>query len=203
MTMKTRLLTILLIILACSAFAADYEVTIDGTTFLFSEGVEQKVAAKNGQQVVVTVSAVMTKNFQEHGISFRYPSDMKISQESFNGIELITLEALDSSLFMMKILPSSTSTKQTEQDLVAEFREEFSNVGATFPANPTRNCQRSVGGKVRAGVMLSSAFGSLAHETEIYTMEHNGKTVALVFQHAVEDKEKAQLRFTIVTESFK
>jgi hypothetical protein len=113
------------------------------------------------------------------------------------------LEATDSSLLMVQILPSSTSSKQVEQDLIAGFQKEFSSFGATFPAKPTKKCRRSIGGQVRSGVKLSFSLGPLAHETEVYTMDQKGKTLALVFQHAIEDQEQVQQRFAVMAESFK
>ena len=75
--------------------------------------------------------------------------------------------------------------------------------GASLPENPTRNCHRSVGGKLRTGVIFTFSIGPLAHEAEIYTIDHNGKTIAMVFQHAIEDKDKAEPRFAIVAEQFR
>ncbi len=201
--MKAKLFAAFLILVVNTVFAADFEVIIDGKTHLFSEGIEQNVDTKSGQQVSITVATTKTKKFQEHGISFRYPSEMKLSQESFFGLKQITLEATDSSLFMVQIFPSSTSAKQVEQDLIAGFRKEFSSFGATFPANSTTKCPRFIGGQVRSGVKLSFSLGPLAHETEVYTMSQNGKTLALVFQHAIEDREQVQQRFAVIAESFK
>ena len=92
--MKPVLLAAIILAVATPAvFASDYEVIVDGKAYLFSDGVEKQVAAKDGKYVSITVSAVKFKTFQEHGISFRYPNDMKLKQESFLGIKQVTLES--------------------------------------------------------------------------------------------------------------
>lgn len=103
----------------------------------------------------------------------------------------------------MQVYPESVTPKQVQQDLLAGFREEFSNMGAKFPEDPIGPCQRNIGGKVLTGVRLSYSLSSLPHETEIYAIKHNGNTVALIFQHALEDKKAADPLFTMIAESFK
>lgn len=196
-------LSFFLLALATSASAADYEVAIEGQQYLFSEGVEQQITLKNGKRISVNIKTLKTKIFQGHGISFSYPSEMKLSQESFYGIKQITIESTDSTLLMIQVFPSSTTPAEVQRDLLASFREEFSNLGARFPAKSTAPCKRSIGGVGLQGVELSFALGSLAHKSEIYTLQKSGKTIALVFQYAEEDKGNAAPRYNIVTESFK
>jgi len=186
-----------------SALAADYEVTIDGKTYLFTQGVEQRVVLNDGHRVAISVSPVKTKEFREHGLSFSYPSDMKIEQNSFYGIKQITIESTDSTLFMLQVFPAGTTPKELQRDLLTGFREEFGNLGARFPAKSTEPCKRMIGGIEHQGVRLLYALGDLAHESEIYTMQKNGKTVAVVFQYAVEDKGKALPRYKVITSTFK
>ena len=193
----------LLMVFAASAITADYEVTIDGQVYLFTEGEEQNLILKDGQHVSISVAGVKTRNFQEHGISFSYPSDMKLDQESFYGIKQITVESTDSTLLMVQIFPPGITPQEVQRDLLAGFREEFANIGARFPAKSTANCKRSIGGTERQGIQLSYSLGALAHETEIYAIEKDGKTIAIVFQYAIEDKEKATPRYEVVTSTFK
>ena len=200
---KIAITAIFLIFFSPGALAADYEVTVDGKTYLFSEGIEQQIAVKNDQRVTISVSTLKIKEFGEHGISFKYPRHAKITRENIYGIQQITLETTDSPLFLVQIYPGSVSPEQVQQDLLAGFREEFSNLGAKFPEVQTHRRQRNVGGKVLTGVVLSYSLGSLPHETEIYTMRHDGRTVALIFQHALEDNRTAEPLFTMITESFK
>ena len=200
---KTAITAIFLIFFPLTAPAADFEVTVDGKTYLFTEGIEQQIATKNDQRVAVTVSTLKVKEFREHGISFKYPGHAKITRENIYGIQQITLETTDSPLFLVQIYPGSVSPERAQKDLLAGFREEFSNLGAKIPAVPTHRRQRNVGGKVLTGVVLSYSLGSLPHETEIYTMQHDEGTVALVFQHALEDNRTAEPLFTMITESFK
>lgn len=200
---QTALATLILIFFASSVYGADYEVTIDGNSYMFTQGVTQDIILKGGKSVSISVSAVKTKVFQDYGISFNYPSDMTIGQDSFYGIKQITLQATDSTLVMLQIFPSEAAPREVQSDLLAGFREEYSNLGVRFPANSTSPCKRTIGGVEREGIQLSYALGALAHETEIYTMQKDGKTLAMVFQCAVEDKDKATPRYEVVTSTFK
>lgn len=195
--------SLILLMLAASASAADYEVTIEGRTYLFSQGVKQEILLKDGQCISVSVKGVETKEFQEHGVSFSYPSEMKLGQESFYGIKQITLESTDSTLLIIQIYPGGTTPAEVQRDLLAGFREEFAKLGARFPAKSTVPCKRSIGNVEHQGIELSYALGDLAHRSEIYTMQKNGKILAIVFQYAEEDREKATPRYDVVTNSFK
>lgn len=199
----TTFTSLILLTLVPSASAADYEVIIDGRNYLFSQGVKQEIILKDGQRISVSVKGVETMEFQEHGVSFSYPSEMKLGQESFYGIKQITLESMDSTLLMIQVFPAETTPVELQRDLLAGFREEFANLGARFPAKSTAPCKRSIGGVERQGIELSYALGDLAHKSEIYTMQKNDKTLAIVFQYAEEDKGKATPRYDVVTESFK
>ncbi|MDP7396726.1 MAG: hypothetical protein QF541_07645 [Lentisphaeria bacterium] len=195
--------SLILLALVTSASAADYEVAIDGRKYLFSQGVEQEIILKDGKHISVSIEGVKTRTFQEHGISLTYPSDMKLGQESFYGIKQITLESTDSTLLMIQVFPAGVNPAGVQGDLLAGFREEFGNLGARFPAKSTAPCKRSTGGVERVGVELSWALGALAHKSEIYTMQKSGKTLAIVFQYAEEDKGKAMPRYAVITKSFK
>lgn len=157
----------------------------------------------SGQRISVSIKGVQTKEFQEHGISFSYPSEMKLDQKSFYGIKQITLESTDSTLLMFQVFPEGTTPADVQRDLLTGLREEFGNLGARFPSKPTAPCKRSIGGVKRQGVQLSYTLGDMAHKSEIYTMQKSGKTFAIVFQYAEEDKGKAMPRFEVVTKSFK
>lgn len=192
-----------LLAIVTSATAADYEVTIDGRMYLFSQGVKQDILLKDGKRISINIEGVKTRTFQEHGISFDYPSDMTISQESFYGITEINLESTDLTWLMIQLVPAGTTPAELQRDLLATFRKKYGNLGARFPAQPTAPCRRSIGGIERQGVTLSYALGAPAFKTEIYTFQKDGKTLATVFQYAEEEKEKATRRYDVVSKSFK
>jgi len=202
MKAKVVLLAIAMVV-ASTVLAADYEVTIDGKTYMFTQGVERNLILNDGHRVSISVSTVKTKEFRKYGLSFSYPSDMKIGEESFYGIKQITLKSTDSTLLMLQIFPAGTTPNKLRRDLLAGLREGFGNLGARFPAKSTESCKKSIGGVEREGIRLLYALGSIAHESEIYTMHKNGKTLAMVFQYAVEDKGKATPRYEVITSTFK
>ena len=142
--------SLILTVLGASASAADYEVTIDGRAYLFSKGVEQEVVLEDGQRISISIKGVKAREFHEHGLSFSYPAEMKLDQESYYGVKQVTLESIDSTLLMIQVFPAGITPAELQQDLLAGFREEFSNLGARFPAEPTAPCKRFIGGVERA-----------------------------------------------------
>jgi len=198
--MRLSIFTPLIILtLIASIYAADYEVTIDGQTYLFSQGIKQKIILKDGKQISVSIKGVKTKKFQDYGISFNYPSEMILSKESFFGVNQITLESTDSTLLIIQMYPAGNTPAKVQDNLLTALRKEF----ASFGAKSTTPCKRSLGGVMRQGVELSYTLGKVPHKNEIYTMQKNGKTIAFMFQYAEEDKEKASPRFKTITQSFK
>jgi len=183
--------------------ADDYEVTIDGQIYMLTRGISQEIRLGDGRRIAVCVRDAATKSFQEQGISFVYPAEMKLSQDSIYGIKQIMLATTDSTLMMIQIFPSGTTPSGVQKDLLNGFRDEYSNLGARFPTKSSIPCVRKLNGIDTQGVELSFSLGPLAHKTEIYTMLKDGKVLALVFQYAEEDKEFAIPRFEIVSSSFK
>ena len=79
-------------------FAADYEVTIDGKTHAFVEGVEQTIQTAAGE-IRISVKAPRLKVCKEDGFTFDYPGDMNVEAEDLEGgIRQVTVEAIDSTL---------------------------------------------------------------------------------------------------------
>lgn len=200
---KKVLTTLLTFATSLTVFAADYELTVDGDIYMFTQGVKRNITLNDGRQISVSVAQVKTKEFREHGFSFKYPSELKLSQESFYGIKQVTVEAMDSSMLIMQIFPAGISPTEVQRDLLNSFREEFASIGARFPSNSTESCKRKIGGAEHQGVKLFFALGGIAHESEIYAMTRGNKTLAFYFQYAVEDKEQAFPRFETITSTFK
>jgi hypothetical protein len=183
--------------------ANDYEVSVDGKIYMFSNGIEYKVPTKAGPSVVVGVSAAKHKLFKNNLFSFDYPTEMILEEQNFYGIKQITVSDSDASVFMAQIFPAATPIKRLESELINSIAQEFSNLGATFPRKKIVKAQRSIGGKVRSGSKLSYSLGSIKGESEIYTMTRNGRPITLLFQCAIEDKKKASPRFSTIANSFK
>jgi hypothetical protein len=127
---------------------------------------------------------------------------MKLEKESLSDIPMTTVEADDSTLFLLQLYPDSFSPETIRANLLKGLRNEFATYRAKFPNKATEPCQRQIGGKIYQGVKLSFRLFGMPHVNEIYSMQKHGKTLGMVFHYAVEDKDKAFPRFEVITSSF-
>ncbi len=152
--------------------------------------------------VTLFSTPLFAEQFQASGFSFQYPDGMKIEQESIFGITHLSIEADDSTLFMLQIYPDSHSPDKVRKDLLESLRQQFATFRARFPEKPTEPCRRKIGGEEYEGIKLMFSLFGMPHVNEIYSMKKHGKTAALVFHYAVEDQKDAFPRFKKITSSF-
>ena len=183
-------------VFATSVLATDYEVTIDGKTYPFTQGVKQSITLKDGRRISVSVSDVRTKEFRGYGISFTYPSDMKINAEAFFGTKLINLDTTDSISAVLQVFPAGTTPNKVQGNILAGLKERFEKTSA-------EPCKRKFGRIEFEGIRLSYTLATLPHQSEVYTMQRNGETVAVLFQCALKDKKKADAKFDMIASTLK
>ena len=128
---------------------------------------------------------------------------MNMETDAFYGMNQVTVEDTDSTLVMVQVYPAGPNTNLVRDELQKCFRSHLAEHGATFPAKATETCRRPIGGIDRMGIRLSFSLEGLEHETEIYTFRKGIRTIALVLQHALEDKANAGPRFEVVASTLK
>lgn len=184
-------------------FAADYEVTIDGKTHAFVEGVEQTIQTAGGQ-IRVSVKVPRLKVCKEDGFTFDYPGDMKVEPEDLEGgIRQVTVEAIDSTIIMVQRYPQKMNAGELQESLVTGFLAGYRELGMVVPEKPTAECSRKIGASEVKGCRLSFAVGNVPHTTDVYVFTHGERTMAFVFQGAIEDQASTEVRFKAVAESLR
>lgn len=185
-------------------FSADFKVTIDGRNYLFADGIQQEIILAEGKSVAVKVEGVEVKRFQKHGVSFDYPPEIQIEEESADGIQLIYLDWPDSEFAGVYIFPLQSDHTEFLKELADGTREEIKDGGGrSFSSEDDALCTRSFGGKDRMGIEHSYSLLGVKYKCEFYAFKKNEKTIAVMLQYAVEDKVNAMREFEIVSKSFK
>ena len=184
------------------AAATDYEVTIDGKTHSFTDGVEQTIQTAGGE-IRISVKIPRLKVFAEEGFTFDYPGDMVLEAEDIEGIRQVTVTAADSSIIMVQRYPKKMNTGELQESLVNGFLAGYRDLGMVVPEKPAAECSRKIGANEVKGRRLSFEVGKVPHTTDVYVLTHGERTMAFVFQGANEDKANTEPRFKAVAESLR
>ena len=184
------------------AAAADYEVTIDGKTHAFTDGVEQTIRTAGGE-IRISVKVPRLKVCAEDGFTFDYPGDMVLEAEDIEGIRQVTVTAADSSIIMVQRYPQKMNDGELRESLVTGFLAGYRDLGMVIPEKPAAECSRKIGATEVKGRRLSFEVGKVPHTTDVYVFTHGERTMAFVFQGANEDKANTEPRFKAVAESLR
>ena len=185
-----------------AAAAADYEVTIDGKTHAFKDGVEQTIQTAGGE-IRISVKVPRLKVCAEEGFTFDYPGDMVLEAEDIEGIRQVTVTAADSSIIMVQRYPKKMNTGELEESLVSGFLSGYREMGMIIPEKPVTECNRKIGATEVKGRRLSFEVGKVPHTTDVYVLTHGERTMAFIFQSANEDNANTGPRFKAVAESLR
>ncbi len=185
------------------AQASDYEVRLGNKTYVLTEGELTKVLTPKGEEVEISVTRIPILAFSTEGLTFDYSSDMKLESETELGVETVTAETENSTLFLGQIFPYELSPKEAIDVMLGGMQQEFQGFGATFPEDRLSASRRNISGKETTGKKLKFSLGDLRHETEAYAFQRAGKTIVLIFQADHEDREEAETYFKIIADSIR
>jgi len=192
-----------MVLLAGLAGANEYEVQLGDQSYLVVDGEAKMITLPNGDEMKLVVTRSATLMYEGEDLSFSYSSDMKVSDETEMGVQTITAECENSTLFLGQVYPMEISEEEAVDALMGGMLSEFAGFGATFPADHLTASERMVGGKLRHGKRLKFSLGDLRHETEIYAWHKGTQTITVVFQAAQEDREVAEKYFKIIADSIR
>jgi hypothetical protein len=184
-------------------------VRIDGMKRLLPEGKTWEAALKDGGRVNVSVAPVKgdPKVFQGYGISFRYPSDMEITQKSSPEIATVQFEH-DGVGMGLSLWLTETPTKEAmdrHQGLWGkEFYKMTASEGGRFPKNSLKPSRRSIGGVATDGLSITYFDDEFESLMESYVVPHNRRLLHIViFTNNPERKAKHDALISLVLDSLK
>ncbi len=191
-----------MIALGAIAQTSEYDVRLGGKTYTAKDGEPVAVVTPSGEKLQLVVEKRNVLKFSDPDISFSHGSDMEVTSETDEGIKTITAECVDSTLFMVQVLPDKAPSNEAMDRLLDSFQEEFTKLKATFPKDRIVVARRNIGGTERTGKKLRFSLGEYRHETEVYAFGNGDKTFSFTFQSDHEDREAAEKRFKVITDSF-
>lgn len=182
-------------------------VRINGMKQLLPEGKTWEAALKDGGRVIVSVAPVKgdPKVFRGYGISFLYPSDVEITQESSPEVASVQFNH-DGVTMILQILfaiaPTEENMNKNKRELVNLLYQSLSEAGARFLKK--KNGRRSVGGVAIEGVVFSYLSGGFETLSEAYIVPHDGRILLIqIVTNNPERKAKHDSLINFVFDSLK
>lgn len=186
---------------AVSAGEAEFEVKVGGKTYSMSLEQPLKVTTPKGETVELVVSRKKAFSYNKPELAFQYPSDMKLSESTEEGVATITLESSDSPLAILQVYPPSVEAKDVLDALAGGVREGFEERGGQLKPLPAP--KRVVSGAERQGKAFEVVLAGEQLKVELYAWKEKGKTRGLMLQHMKSDTALANTQFEVILSSLK
>jgi hypothetical protein len=180
--------------------AAGYDLKVGDATYAVTPGQPFTITTPGGEKLEAVLVPREFLRFEEHGISFNYPRDQKVTTETEEGVVSVTVEGVASPLVIVQAYPPLVSVAEVRKLATAEFIKEFKANGGRF-AHAGKPVQRSIGGVNRAGTVLEFTLLGQKNRMEVYAFSHGGATRAVFLQHDLEDAAAAKKLFAVIADS--
>ncbi|MHB8876746.1 MAG: hypothetical protein ACYC8T_23880, partial [Myxococcaceae bacterium] len=154
-----------------------------------------------GETIEVVVTRKKVLGYVKGGLSFQYPSEMRLSEETGDGVLTITLEGTESPLAIVQVYPRGVEAKVVLDALADGVKEQFAGRGGQVKALAAP--KRIIDGQERQGRAFQVVLAGEHHEAELFAWKEKGKTRGLMLQHMRDDAELAGKRFEVILSSLK
>lgn len=180
---------------------AEFEIRVGGAVYEAVPDRPLSVVTPKGERMEIVIRRKEILRFADHGVSFNYPRLMKVSSEKQSGVVTITAESAASPLVLVQVYPAPSTETEVRASLVENFRDQFKSRKAEFLEGSGGAVRRAIRGVARQGQALEFLLGGQRMRTEIYAFPKDGRVVALILQHDLEDADLAKKHFSIITDS--
>lgn len=186
---------------AVLAEEAGFEVKVGGKTYPVSLEQPLKVTTPKGETVELVVTRKKAISYNKAGLAFQYPSEMKLTEATEEGVTTITLESPSSPLAIIQLYPASVEAKDVLEALASGVGEGFAERGGQIKALPAP--KRAVSGAERQGKAFEVVLAGEQLKIELFAWKEKGKTRGLMLQHMKTDTELASTQFNVILSSLK
>ena len=197
----------LLLVLLCLwmfpriALAAEYTVVIDGHSYDVREGEPRSINLPKGPTVRLEVRKKDPLSYHKHGLSFRYSSDMTLTEATETQSRILSLERADSTLVMLYQQLKPVDAEEAAEGVLEDVQQQFIQSGVSYPEGSIHPSPRVIAGEIVSGKRMLTRLGTNQIETEAYGIHRKGQTLVLLFQADQEDRLQAEPYFKTVAES--
>lgn len=197
-----RLAACLLLMVGASEGAeeAPYELHVDGVAYPIRPDETVEVLSPEGERVPVRL--VRRNRYNKYGISFRFPSVFRLSEEIQFQIPTLVLESNTSALAMIQIYPDDAKKREEIHTLLVKgIQAQFLSRQATFHEESGAETETAIAGAVRKGTRLLLDLAGQTIHTRIFTFPLGNRVVAVILQHDMEDAPIATPLFQPILQS--
>lgn len=191
-------------LLCSSAVLADegaFEVKVGGKSYSVTLEQPLKVTTPKGETVELVVSRKKALSYNKAELAFQYPSEMKLSESTDQGVTTITLEGADSPIAIIQVYPASVDAKTVLEALASGVSAEFTQRGGQLKALPAP--KRKVSGADRQGRAFEILLAGEKLQIQLFAWKEKGKTRGVMLQHMETDSELASTQYDVILSSLK
>lgn len=186
---------------AVLADEGDFEVKVGGKTYSVSLEQPVKVTTPKGETVELVVSRKKALSYNKAELAFQYPSEMKLSESTDQGVTTITLEGADSPIAILQVYPASVDAKTVLDALASGVSSEFAGRGGQIKPLPAP--KRTMSGADRQGKAFEILLAGEKLTVELFAWKHKGKTRGVMLQHMEKDSALAGTQYEVILSSLK
>ena len=182
---------------------AEFELQIGPSKVDVPLGQPFTLTLPNGDKVEAVLRRKPGIEFSGSGISFTYPSDMRVQTERESGFDTFTVQGADSPLAIIQVYRAPIEDLALLKTLVGTMRQEYRKTGARIIPGTDRAVKRKVAGAERTGKGFDVKVSGSLFTLEIYAVRVNGRSVSITLQHDQNEGRLAKKQFATITESLK
>jgi hypothetical protein len=186
---------------AVLADEGDFEVKVGGKSYSVTLEKPLKVTTPKGETVELVVSRKKALSYNKAELAFQYPSEMKLSESTEDGVTTITLESPDSPVAVLQVYPASVEPKNVLEALANGVSTEFAGRGGQIKALPAP--KRKVSGADRQGKAFDILLAGEQLQIELFAWKEKGKTRGVMLQHMQKESELANAQYDVILSSLK
>lgn len=134
------------------------------------------------------------QHYHQRGLSFDYPSNWELTEESTGDQRTITLQTAGASFWTMTIFDDRPDPERIVASVLQAFRDEYEEIDVY-------EVQASVQGQPAAAVDLDFVYLDLVNSVAIRAFETEAASVLVMYQGIDSEIEELRDRFNAVTES--
>lgn len=181
---------------------AEFELEVGEKTYDVALDKPLEIVTPGGERVRVVLRRKKVIQYSAHGISFKYPSDMKLEVDQGDVISLTLSQPGTSLLVVIQLYPAKDNQPEgVRAGWIGALKEDFQKLGAEN-IKEEKDRTRKIAGEERKGERLVAKVGDQTMVAEAFSFKKGEKIVLIVLQHDEMDAGKADPAFSRILDTF-
>jgi hypothetical protein len=172
-----------------------YELTVSGTVYQVDLEKPFTIKAPDGK----ALPAVLRKAagvYSEHGLRFLVPAGMTVRAKPNPGRVLIMVKSPVGYFAQIQLFHTAAlAPEDVNKLMVSTIRKNLVETGVEFGEGSTKECERTIAGKVRKGVSLQYNLKKDDFRTDLYSFYLDKKILSICLQNKTVNDTEARKAF--------